>query len=54
MGAGKPELSTYRDACEVLDVDVCHTLHVGDQYALDEPARIQSLRELPRLLPSRE
>ncbi|MGB9373835.1 MAG: HAD family hydrolase [Jiangellales bacterium] len=54
LGAAKPERSTYRDACEVLDVDVCHALHVGDQYALDEPARIHSLRELPRLLLSRE
>jgi putative hydrolase of the HAD superfamily len=35
LGAAKPDLSTYRKVCKILDVDVRDALHVGDLYALD-------------------
>jgi putative hydrolase of the HAD superfamily len=38
LGAAKPELSTYRHVCEVLNVEVGSALHVGDLYALDVAA----------------
>ena len=38
LGAAKPDLSTYRKACEVLDVDVWCALHVGDVHELDVTA----------------
>ncbi len=38
LGAGKPDLSTYRSVCEVLNIDVESALHVGDLYELDVAA----------------
>jgi 8-oxo-dGTP pyrophosphatase MutT (NUDIX family) len=38
LGAAKPDLSTYRHVCEVLNVDVGSALHVGDSHALDVAA----------------
>ncbi|HLN79006.1 MAG TPA: HAD family hydrolase [Nocardioidaceae bacterium] len=38
LGAAKPELCTYRNVCEVLNVEVGCALHVGDLYALDVAA----------------
>ncbi|MFP5252762.1 MAG: HAD family hydrolase [Actinomycetes bacterium] len=35
LGAAKPDLSTYRNVCEALNVEVHSGLHVGDLYALD-------------------
>ena len=38
LGAAKPDLSTYRNVCDVLNVEVGSALHVGDLYALDVAA----------------
>lgn len=38
LGAAKPDLSTYRKVCEVMDVDVWCALHVGDVHELDVTA----------------
>ncbi len=42
LGAAKPSLSTYRDVCEVLGVEVDRALHVGDLYSLDVTAPRQA------------
>ena len=42
LGTAKPEISTYRDVCEALGVEVDCALHVGDQYELDVTAPRQA------------
>jgi putative hydrolase of the HAD superfamily len=42
LGAAKPDLSTYRNVCEALNVEVHSALHVGDLYALDVEAPRQA------------
>lgn len=42
LGAAKPDLSTYRNVCQALNVEVHRALHVGDQYALDVDAPRQA------------